>query len=301
MVENKEMKSVVPETSNSEASVCLDPAELYLRLLKDVLLRINPPERYKEFPKSRLRNRSAVAASLYPRIQRLLRRWNLSLVSTNINRKQQHSGQSWPAEADSMIGAARMDNIHQCIRTVLHEGVPGDFIETGIWRGGACIFMRGALAAYGDTARNVWAADSFEGLPRPDPKYAADLESTYDFYRYSDTLAVSLEQVKANFEKYGLLDERVKFLKGWFKDTLPTAPIERLAILRLDGDMYESTIQVLEALYPKVSRGGFVIVDDFDISECRKAVGDYRQRQGITDEIVDIDGMGVFWRVGCAI
>lgn len=156
--------------------------------------------------------------------------------------------------------------------------------------------MRGALAAYGDRSRNVWVADSFEGLPRPDAKFSADANS--DFYRFSDVLAVSLEKVQANFEKYGLLDEHVKFLKGWFKDTLPTAPIDRLAILRLDGDMYESTIQALDALYPKVSPGGYVIVDDYyAVEECRQAVTDYREKQGITEEVVNIDGSGTFWKV----
>jgi len=72
-------------------------------------------------------------------------------------------------------------------------------------------------------------------------------------------LAVSLERVQDNFRRYGLLDRQVRFLKGWFRDTLPAAPIERLAILRLDGDLYESTIQALGALHGKVSAGGVVM------------------------------------------
>ena len=94
----------------------------------------------------------------------------------------------------------------------------------------------------------------------------------------SHTIAVSLDEVKANFSRYGMLDQPVHFLKGWFKDTLPTAPIERLAILRLDGDMYSSTFDALKHLYPKLSRGGFVIVDDYHIDACRKAVTDFRER-----------------------
>jgi O-methyltransferase len=85
-------------------------------------------------------------------------------------------------------------------------------------------------------------------------------------------LAVSLEQVKANFDRYGLLDDQVRFLKGWFRDTLPVAPIERLAVLRLDGDMYESPMDTLVNLYPKLSEGGYVIVDDYGaIPACRQA------------------------------
>lgn len=108
---------------------------------------------------------------------------------------------------------------------------------------------------------------------------------------------MGVELVKHNFRRYGLLDDQVEFLVGWFKDTLPTAPIDRLAVLRLDGDMYESTRQAIEALYPRLSVGGYCIVDDYgDIPGCPQAIHDYRQANGITDEIVDVAGRGVFWR-----
>ena len=93
-----------------------------------------------------------------------------------------------------------------------------------------------------------------------------------------------------------MLDEKVVFLNVWFKDTLPHAPIEKLAILRLDGDMYESTIQALDTLYPKLSPGGFVIIDDYILIPCRKAVDDFRARNGIADIVEDIDGIALFWR-----
>jgi O-methyltransferase len=205
-------------------------------------------------------------------------------------------GRDWPARADSMIGLRRMDNLQQCIETVIRDDVPGDLIETGVWRGGATIFMRGALKAYGDTSRTVWVSDSFEGLPPPDPaRYPADAGDT--FYKQSG-LAVGVEQVKHNFERYGLLDDQVEFLVGWFKDTLPTAPIEQLAVLRLDGDLYESTWQAIEALYPRLAPGGFCIVDDYGdlVAQCQRAIHDYRDAHGITEEIIDIDGIGAYWR-----
>ena len=109
-------------------------------------------------------------------------------------------------------------------------------------------------------------------------------------------LAVSIDEVKANFAKYGLLDGQVRFLKGWFKDTLPAAPIEHLAILRLDGDMYQSTIEALAALYHKVSPGGVIIVDDYGaVPGCRQAVHDFRAAHSIVAPIQDIDGIGVYW------
>ena len=155
--------------------------------------------------------------------------------------------------------------------------------------------MRAAVEAFGDLERRVFVADSFEGLPAPDAEsYPSDRGDKHHTF---EELSVSLDEVKANFAKYGLLDDRVVFLKGWFKDTLAAAPIERLAVLRLDGDMYESTMEALTALYDKVSAGGFVIIDDYGCIEgCRKAVHDFHDAREIADPIVNIDGWGVYWR-----
>lgn len=204
-------------------------------------------------------------------------------------------GLDWPSVAHSMIGALRMANLRQLCETVIENRIAGDFIETGVWRGGSCIMMRGILKSYGDRTRRVWVADSFAGLPPPNAEeYPADHGDAFHTYK---ELAVSLDQVKSNFRKYGLLDEQVVFLQGWFKDTLPAAPIEQLAVLRLDGDMYESTIQALTALYDKLSPGGFVIVDDYGCVEgCRQAVTDFRAARGIDERIIDIDGTGVYWK-----
>ena len=170
-------------------------------------------------------------------------------------------GKDVPTSAETMIGRARLDNLHRCIVDVLRDEIPGDLIETGVWRGGATIFMRAIVRAYGDTQRRVWVADSFRGLPRPDvEKYPAD--RGYDMSVWS-SLAVSAEEVRENFRRFGLLDYRVVFLEGWFADTLPVAPIDRLAVLRLDGDLYQSTMDGLVHLYPKLSPGGFAIVDDY--------------------------------------
>jgi O-methyltransferase len=206
------------------------------------------------------------------------------------------SGLDWPSRAESMIGLRRMTNIQDCIAQIIAEHVAGDLIETGVWRGGACIFMKANLKAWGDTTRRVWLADSFEGLPRPnEAAYPADAG---DMLHKQTGLAVGADQVRHNFERYGLLDDRVEFLVGWFKDTLPAAPVEQLALMRLDGDMYESTIQAIEPLYPKLSPGGFCIIDDFGshASQAGQAVHDYRAEHGITDEIVQIDEFGAYWR-----
>ena len=204
-------------------------------------------------------------------------------------------GRDWPRLAHTMIGWKRMENLRFCVEDALTRGVPGDLIETGVWRGGATIFMRGIVKAYGEINRRVWVADSFEGLPPPDPgKYPADSGSTHHELK---PLAISLEEVKSNFDRYGLLDDQVRFLKGWFKDTLPTAPIDKLCVARLDGDMYESTMDALNSLYPRLSVGGYLIVDDYgSVVACRKAVEDYRAAHGVTEPVQKIDNDGVFWQ-----
>ncbi len=202
-------------------------------------------------------------------------------------------GRDWPHVAHTMIGTRRLQNLRFCVEDVLRRQVPGDFIETGVWRGGATILMRGILEAYGITDRRVWVADSFAGLPPPDPSVPQD---TIPFHEWKQ-LAVSLDNVKANYHAYDLLDSQVTFLKGWFRDTLPVAPIERLAVVRLDGDMYESTMDGLQNLYHKLSPGGFLIVDDYhNIQACNQAVTDFRQTNGIVDEIQTVDWGGVYWR-----
>jgi hypothetical protein len=206
------------------------------------------------------------------------------------------NGRDWPTLAETMIGWKRLSHLETCVVEILDKAIPGDLVETGVWRGGASILMRAVLKAYRDVQRHVWLFDSFEGLPVPDPEtYPRDKGDT--FATFNSYLGVSLTTVRANFERYGLLDDQVRFVKGWFKDTISGAEVNSIAVLRLDGDMYESTIQVLEGFYCKVSPGGFVIVDDFGALEnCRAAIHDFRRRHRITAAIETIDWTGAFWR-----
>src|SRR4030042_659962 len=170
------------------------------------------------------------------------------------NESDKVEGRIWPLYAETMIGLRRLDNIQFCIESVLSNNIQGDLIEAGVWRGGASIFMKAVLVANRSIDRRVFVADSFEGLPRPDEKkYPLDRGDIHHTEKY---LSVSIDEVKNNFLKYGLLDDKVIFLKGWFKDTLVSAPIEKLSVLRIDADMYESTNDVLFNLYPKLSDGG---------------------------------------------
>jgi O-methyltransferase len=225
------------------------------------------------------------------------------------------AGKDWPLQAHTMIGVRRLDNVRHLVEDVLRTGVPGDLIETGVWRGGSTIFMRGVLKAHGITDRSVWVADSFtvrfpathehgiteRSYTSPGVEFMALGESGYP-QELKDKLTLlregtSLEAVRDRFARYDLLDEQVKFLPGWFSETLPTAPIERLALLRLDGDSYDATHDALTALYPKLSTGGWAIVDDYGtFSECRQAVNDYLDERNIEVEIIPVDDEAVYWQ-----
>ncbi len=211
-------------------------------------------------------------------------------------RERRLYGADWPADAMTMVGLDRLENVQRCIESVLEDEVAGDLIETGVWRGGGTIFMRGVLKAYDVTDRVVWVADSFSGLPEPDPDVPADRD---DWFHKMDYLAVDLEQVRDNFARYGLLDDRVRFLPGYFSDTLPGISGRRWSLVRLDGDQYGSTMDTLRALYPGLSAGGYLIVDDYGAVEaCREAVADYRREHDIDEPIQHIDWSGAYWRKG---
>jgi O-methyltransferase len=216
-------------------------------------------------------------------------------TGNKFDRGEREPGRLGPTTAHTMVGVDRLDNLRDLVQTTLDEGTRGDFIETGVWRGGCCILMRGMLAANGVRDRKVYVADSFAGVPAPKPElYPADRGDT--LHRHAE-LAVPLDVVKANFARYGLLDDQVVFVEGLFCDTLPALQGGPFALLRLDGDLYESTDLALRHLHPKLSPGGFVIVDDFGVSAgCRQAVLDYRAAHGIDAPINRIDRSGVWWR-----
>lgn len=190
----------------------------------------------------------------------------------------------------TMVSKERLDNLQYCIEQVLKNNVMGDFIEAGVWRGGSCIFMRGLLKFFEVMDRRVFVADSFKGFPVP--KYNWDKGA--DFLD-DPRLKVSVNEVKKNFEKYKLLDNQVVFVEGYFSDTLPSLN-EVFSVIRLDGDLFESTMDSLVNLYDKLSVGGFVIIDDYGLECCSQAVDQFRGINRIEEKIIRIDGFGSYWK-----
>lgn len=165
-------------------------------------------------------------------------------------------------DAHAMTGWGGLNNLEAAILDIFRNNVLGDFIETGAFRGGATILMRAMQVVFKEDRRRTFVADSFEGIPKVDlQKFPED--KVHEAAGGSLNRSGLFEQVKDTFYQYNLMDDGVVFLKGWFKDTLPRAPITKLALIRMDGDLYQSTWEALESLYPKLSVGGYVIVDDW--------------------------------------
>jgi O-methyltransferase len=268
------------------------PDEMYLDLLKRSLTRTlfaRGYERHTLAPgRPLLRFVHAIVkralAPIHLELVRLVRSGPEDYVQSG------HEARNRVEDAETMLGTMQLDQMQFCINDVCDRGIVGDLLEAGVWRGGMTVFMRGVLKARGETQRRVWVADSFAGLPAPD----ANADS---FGWKGGDMAVSLEEVKNNFLRYGLLDDQVTFLKGFFSATLPKAPISALSVLRVDADLYESTLDVLNSLYPKLSVGGYAIFDDYqNLGDCRRAIDEYRQTHGIADPIIKIDTRAVFWK-----
>lgn len=215
-----------------------------------------------------------------------------SFAAFDPQRHYDHDASSWRIDQHSrpmtLLSVAQLEMIEEAVLDVQRRGVSGDLIEAGIWRGGAIIFMRALLKAYDIDNRRIIAADSFEGIPqnvsfKHDPVDA-----------WQDRWAASLQEVKGNIERLGLLDERIEFLPGYFSDSLGAIAKRDFALIRLDSDSYDSVMTSLEHLYPRLSPGGIIIIDDWHLVGCRFAVDAYRKEHGITDEIVARDG-NAYW------
>jgi hypothetical protein len=204
------------------------------------------------------------------------------------------------AQPHSLLATTKLNALHLMMSDVIRNEIPGDFIEAGIYKGGTVMLMRAFLKAVGITDRIVWAADSFEGIPLSS-KYT-DKDDPVD--KWENRWSAGYEEVLNNFRRYDLLDDQVHFIRGYFADTLRNPPFNQLAIARFDADAYESTMDALEKIYPKISPGGYVIIDDWHLPRCRQAVVDYRKANNIEEPVHQVLGSTgtqivheAFWKV----
>jgi O-methyltransferase len=215
-------------------------------------------------------------------------------------------GRDWPLHALTMTGLVRLDDLQHCVETVVRDSVAGDLIEAGSWRGGSSILMRAALDSLGAEDRTVWVADSFQGFPAPDPTPNQDgsgsayAGSLAPYLAAFDYLAAPLDEVQESFTRLGCT-RGVKFVPGFFDHTLPllAGDDRQWSVIRLDCDTYDVTLLALRCLYPSLSVGGYLIVDDYlDIDECRHAVDDFRREHSIHEPLEQVDWSCARWRRG---
>lgn len=245
---------------------------LYLDLLKRVLTNVV----YRDPPVHR-----QVGPMLYMRV-----------ADPEFDEITRSFGEDWPSRAHTMAGLRRLDVLQECARQVTDGGIPGDFVEAGVWRGGTVAFLQAFLEEGGIHDRTVWAADTFDGVPTPaDPAHRDD-----EWLAINDVLAVGADRVRDTLRRYALDDTRVRFLPGRFRDTLAGAPIDRIAILHIDSGTYEGTSDTLTHLYPRLSPGGYAIIGDYVSLGPRRAVNEFRRRTGATPPLRAVDHLGVYWR-----
>ena len=265
----------------------------YLELMKIILTDYHPFKQTEYHPLEKVKQTWKI--SLVNQIDKVFRTRNFAICKMKtVLPEIRANGYDWPANAYTMVGINRLTNIEMCIRSIINNKTTGDLVETGVWRGGAVIFMKAVLNELAVYDRKIWAADSFKGLPMLNKLYAADEQNKLYL---ENILIASLEEVKNNFNRFGLLVSSINFLVGIFSETLPNTSIDKIALLRLDCDMYESNIIALTNLYLKVSKGGFIIIDDFNsFKECKIAVNDFRKQHGIIERIIEIDNEAVYWQ-----
>jgi len=205
-------------------------------------------------------------------------------------RRVRVAGMDWPLQGLTMVGLGRLDDLQRCVEAVVTDGVAGDLIEAGSWRGGASMLMRATLDTLGDD-RTVYVADSFQGFPQLEgaDEHAVRL-SAFKF------LAVPEDEVRESFARLGL-DREVELVPGFFEETLARFAGHRWAIVRLDADSYDATRFALDCLYPGLAVGGYLVIDDYgSFDGCRRAVDEFRREHGLTDPIEAIDHTGARWR-----
>ena len=235
--------------------------------------------------------------SVGPGLQISKHKLNNMLIENRLN------GLDWTYLGYTMTGTKRIGTIEFLLKDIFDKKIAGDFVETGVWRGGSSIFARGVIRAYHEGFRSSYVCDSFAGLP-PGKIIFGVGDMNWDNTPY---LEVNSLEVAKNFHSVSMLDPNVIFVQGFFNNSMPhlKKQMGKISILRLDGDIYESTVDVLYHLYDKVEIGGYIIIDDWNKDDltpptpfpAKTAVLDFFKVHNINDaEIITIDPIAIYWQ-----
>jgi O-methyltransferase len=195
----------------------------------------------------------------------------------------------------SMAGPNEINQIYDLMKDIDKKNIPGDLIESGVWKGGMSIWMKAILNNSKHKQRKLYLFDTFSHFPNAHQGKDKEIDPVTQILFHNPP---SIDDVKNNFKKFNLLDKNVIFVQGDLLKTVPRTPIDNIAILRLDADYYEPTMVVLENYYFKISKGGYVIIDDYnnEYLDCRTAVDDFRNKNGISNPILQSNG-AVYWMI----
>lgn len=191
----------------------------------------------------------------------------------------------------SKVGLRRLRSLRRLTQELNRRGIEGDIVECGTCEGGSGALLA-QTAREGHVQRRTWLLDSFEGMPpagESDPKEAME---------WTGLTKGSISRVRDVLRRVRVPEEDVTIVPGWFSDTLPKLPAQRIALLHIDADWYDSVTEVLDSLFDRVVPGGYVVLDDYGYWEgCSRAWHDFETRRGLSLKLTHVDSAGVYIEV----
>ena len=193
----------------------------------------------------------------------------------------------------TMTSKERGYALYNAVKYIIEAGIPGDFVECGVWRGGSAMIMASTLVRMKETSRKLWLYDTFEGMTRPtdeDMEIYSHRRATELSRKEKEWCSVSLDEVKGNMSRTRFPSSNVVFVKGKVETTIPKSAPGKIALLRLDTDWYGSIQHELTHLFPRISDLGVLIIDDYGYwTGVRRAVDEYIERNGISIMLNRVD------------
>jgi O-methyltransferase len=188
--------------------------------------------------------------------------------------------------------------IEKIIFSISKYNISGDFVEVGVWKGATAIYIKALMEMY-KIKSTLWLFDAFD-TPIDWKKYTKekDIKALNEFFNIKDIIFPSLNEIVFQFNKFELNTNNIELIEGDVFDTLESQDIKNISLLRLDIDMYESTLFALEVLYPLVCSGGYIIIDDYYVEKfnCKEAVDYFRSEHNILEKLNRIGNFIVYWQ-----
>jgi hypothetical protein len=201
----------------------------------------------------------------------------------------------------TLTSVRRIVALCDAVRYVTRNQIPGDIVECGVWKGGSMMAIARTLMHAGDQSRHLYLFDTYEGMTAPgDRDISAQGRPASDMLNNEDRkdpqsvwCVAPLDQVLRAMNSVGYESSKVHFVKGRVEETLPSMAPERISLLRLDTDWYESTRHEMEQLFPRLSTGGVLIVDDYGHWQgARQAIDEYIEANKLRILLHRIDETG---------